>query len=86
MEVSGSGQLSVRAPLINSERIRQLREYADGVQIKIDKMKKTGNSNLKDIIVEKRLLKEIRMQILNSQQMAIQVEFENNDYFGRFIL
>ena len=73
-----------RAPLINSERIRQLKIYAKETQKKIVRMEKSGNTSTQSIVLEKQLLLNIQFDLKDQNRAAINSEFRRYDYFPKY--
>lgn len=72
-----------RAPLINSERIRQLKVYAKETQRIIVNMEKNGNASTQSIVLEKKLLLNIQLDLQDQNRAAINSEFCSRNYFPR---
>ena len=70
-----------RAPLVDSEKIRQLKVFARETERKIERMEKNKNINSRSIVLEKQLLLNIQMNLACQVKNAIQSEFCNRDYF-----
>jgi len=71
-----------RAPLVDSEKIRQLKVFARETERKIERMEKNRNINTQSIVIEKLLLLNIQMNLACHVKSAIQSEFCNRDYFS----
>lgn len=74
------GPRGYRAPLIHSERIRQLKSFARETEKLIARMEKNGNISKNQIIMEKQLLNNIRITLQDLRKKAIKSEFFCYDY------